>query len=263
MKVRLAVSLINLNEDYEVAPPKADAPLVKLLTEMASVLEGHPSLNNLVPLIGPADFPELEFPSVDAEMTIEVVLCNEPEDLCIILDRGMGEAVGVFANSSGAFDETRWAADKFRVLVACGDEFYKRHVKAERALEHDPWSSLYDLDYLKGALTTLTHEVMHAIEFINHGGGLPPEQVDNAHDEDYFPFSLRDVCSGRGIRTDMPAELSREDADELMEQRVEHLGRELTDWAIDRVSPALVQRCIKAYAPRAPEPSSELYSPGP
>jgi len=262
MKVRLAVSLINLNEDYEVAPPKADAPLVKLLTAMASVLEGHPSLNNLAPLIGPADFPELEFPSVDAEMTIEVVLCNEPEDLSIILDRGMGEAVGVFANSSGAFDETRWAADKFRVLVVCGDEFYKRHVKAERALEQDPWKSQYDLDYLKGAVTTLTHEVMHAIEFINHGGGLSPEQVDNAHDEDYFPFSLRDVCSGRGIRTDMPIELSREDADEFMEQRVEHLGRELTDWAIDRVSPALVQRCIKAYAPRAPEPSSELYSPG-
>jgi hypothetical protein len=174
----------------------------------------------------------------------------------------MDEAVGAFANSSGAFDDTRWAADKFRVLVVCGDEFYKRHVKAERALEKNLWSDQYDLDYLKGAVTTLTHEVMHAIEFISHGGGLSPEQVDNAHDEDYFPFSLRDVCSGKGIRADMPVDLSRENAEEIMEERVEHLGRDLTDWVMDRVSPALVEQCIKAYAPRKPEPVSELDSPG-
>lgn len=262
MKVRLAASLINLPEEYDIAPPKADSPLVKLMTEMASVLEAHPSLSNVTPLTGPDEFPDLVFPLPESELTIEVLLCNEPQDLNTILDQDMGEAIGVFANSSGAFDDTRWAADKFRVLVVCGDAFYKRHVKAQRDLEQDPWSDRYDLDYLKEVATTLTHEVMHAIEFITHGGGLTPEQVDNAHDEDYFPYSLHDVCSGRGIRQDVPADMCRDEVEELMEQRVEHLGTELTDWAIQRVSRASVERCIKAYAPKAPERDDEPYSPG-
>jgi hypothetical protein len=209
MKIKLAVSLLNISDEYEIAPPKADTPLIQLITEMASVLEGHPSLNCLTPLIGPMDFPDLEFLLPGAELTIEVVLCNEPEDLSSILDQDMGEAVGVFANSSGAFDDTRWAADKFRVLVVCGDEFYKRHVKAQRNQEQDPWSNQYDLDYLGGALTTLTHEITHAVEFIAHGGGLTPEQVDESHDEGYFPYNLHDICSGRGIRSDVSPAISR------------------------------------------------------
>lgn len=262
MKVRLEVSLINLPEEYDIAPPKADSPLVKLLTEMASVLEAHPSLSDVIPLTGPSEFPDLEFPPADAEMTIEVVLCEETKDISITLDEDTGGAIGVFAIWSGAFDPTHWAADKFRVMVVCGDEFCERHIKSQIAREGNHRSSQHDLKYLKDALTILTHEVMHAIEFITHGGGLTPEQVDNAHDEGHFPFTLNDVCTGRGIRTDVPTHLTRENAVKLMEQRVEHLGRDLTDWVIDRVSPALVQCCIKAYAPKAPERSSELYSPG-
>lgn len=264
MKIEVNVKLIDLDEDYEISPPNPQSALVQLMTNLVGSLNNHPDLQNVTPLIGSQQFPDIEFPPENSTITIDVVLVNTPEDIPMALDNdNLSDVVGAFATSSGVFDDTRYQADRFRVLVACGDDFYRQFVARERLSEPDPSDGVHDLDYLKATLVTIGHEIAHAVEFITHCGGMTPEEVDLCHDEELIEFDMADGCTGRGMRSDLPQGISPEEADFIMEERVEEKGQEWTEWALNLAPPELVERCLKAYAPPSPDPEPMSLSDGP
>lgn len=262
MQIKLNVQPLSIDDDFDITPAQEGSPLVKLVRAIASAMENHPDLMSVQSLVDPECRNDLAFPNDDEAIEVDVLLCGSHEDIPMIIDSNMVAPLGVFATSSGNFDRERWTADRFRVIVSCDDEYLKGLFLAQRNLESNPNSDRHDHEYLNFYLNTLTHELAHAIEFIAHGGGLTPEEVDNAHDEGLFDWSLQHVCNGQGIRPDMPIHLSAEEADEVMEQRVEAQGMQWLEWALSKVPQSLVTDCLKAYTPKQKRHASELSGPG-
>ena len=120
------------------------------------------------------------------------------------------------------------------------------------------------LPHLKeGVSLSYFDELAHAVEFIVHGAGLTPAQVDDAFDEGVVDISLFDVCSGRGIRDDMEAGLIEQDAAAVMENRVERKGTDWLNWALARLPAKLIQDCAQAYAPRQRHQTIKVDNPAP
>jgi hypothetical protein len=262
MKIKLNVQSLSLDEDYEIAPAKEGTPLTILVRALALALEQHPDLRSVKCLINQASNPDILFPEPDSTVRVDVVLCDKYEDIPSILDNSMEPPLGVFATSSGLFDREKWYADTFRVIVALNERKVRENFRHLRALEMNPKSDMHDQQYLEAYLNTLTHELVHAVEFITHGGGLTPEQVDGVYEDGLLAASVEDVCSGRGLRTDMPAYLSDSTANAMMEDRVEAKGREWLEWAIQKVPAPLVDACLKAYAPKARKRTPEATEMG-
>ena len=141
------------------------------------------------------------------------------------------------------------------MIVGCDELELRKWVREEterdRAADLPPRIETY----ISAFLATITHELAHAIEFIAHGAGLTPSEVDDAFDEGVLDVSVSDVCSGRGIREDMEAGLSDQAATDIMEERVERQGVTWLDWALARVPAELMRECVQAYAPRQRWPS--------
>jgi hypothetical protein len=250
MQIKLNIQSLSIDEEFEIAPAKEGTPLTILVRALALALEQHPDLHSVKSLINQTNNPDILFPDQAGTMRVDIELCDQYEDIPSILDNSMEAPLGVFATSSGLFDQDKWYTDTFRVVVAVNERFLRENFRRQRALEMNPKSDAHDQEYLEAYLNTLTHELAHAVEFITHGGGLTPEQIDGVYEDGLLSASVRDVCSGRGIRADMPAHLSDSEADDIMEDRVEAQGREWLEWAIQKVPAALVEACLKAYAPK-------------
>jgi hypothetical protein len=262
MKIKLDVQSLDLDEDYEAAPAKEGTPLTILVRAIAQALEQHPDLQSVATLTNLNSHPDILFPDQESTVVVEVILCDKSQDIPMILNTDMEAPLGVFATSSGAFDQDSWYADKFRVIVAVNEAALREFFRDQRQLEMDPQSNSHDREYLKAYLNTLPHEIAHAVEFISHGGGLTPDQVDIDCEHGLLDCDMQDICTGRGIRHDMPASLEDDEADDIMEERVEAQGREWLDWALQRVPAPLVEACLKAYAPKPKHFTHEDTGPG-
>jgi hypothetical protein len=262
VQIKLNVQPLSIDDDFDITPVQEGSSLVKLVRAVASAMENHPELKSVQSLVDPKYRNELVFPGDDAVIEVDVLLCGRHEDIPMIIDSSMQAPLGVFATSSGSFDRTRWAADRFRVVMACDEEYLRGFVLSQRDMESNPGSDLHDIEYLSAYLTTLTHEIAHAVEFIAHGGGLTPEEVDNAFDEELFDWPIKHVCNGQGIRQDMSTHLSDEEADEIMEDRVEAQGAKWLEWALTKVPKSMVSDCLKACAPIHKRHAHEVSYPG-
>lgn len=262
MKIKLNVQSLDLDGDYDAAPAKEGTPLAILVRAIAKELEQHPDLEAVITLTNPDTHPDIRFPDQTGEVVVDVVLCDDYHDIPMILNSDMEAPLGVFATSSGAFDHDSWYADKFRVVVAVNETVFRGFFKDQRQLEIDPQSDIHDHEYLEAYLNTLPHELAHAVEFISHGGGLTPDQVDIDFEDGLLDCDMEDICTGRGLRPDMPASLEGDEAVDLMEERVEAQGREWLAWAIKRVPRQLVDACLKAYAPKPKRCTHEDTGPG-
>ncbi|WP_455233471.1 hypothetical protein [Geopseudomonas aromaticivorans] len=229
----------------------ASSPLARLFTAVAQTMNDHPDLQAISGMQPAECYPDIEFPDPQSEISIEVVLCGATDDIPAVLDHDFGgqSPLGAFATSSGLFDTSAWLADRFRVLVSCSEDDLRQHILDERSQEMDPYSGQHDHHYLFSYLNTLTHELRHAVDFIEHGNGLTPSQVDDFNDTGDFEFGLRDVANGRGIRDDVDAELDDDEADNLMEDRVEAAGREWLSWALAKIEPGLFEEALAACTP--------------
>lgn len=234
----------------DLQPLNLDTPLARILKAMVEEMAKHPDLQDVKAILSPSDYLHLEFPPADASINVDVHLCSTLDEINTILDRDVEGCLGVFATTSGYFDRERWTADRFRVLVAC-DENYLRQAMSEMAAEDRAVGHPARHEtYLTSFLITMTHELAHAVEFISHGAGLTPEEIENAWDDGSLELSIADVCSGNRIREDMQEVADDQEAIDIMEDRVEAQGVDWCHWALKRLPPKLLQDCVRAYAPR-------------
>lgn len=241
--IEIQVKPVDVHPDYEIESPASDCPLAKLTTALAQVMETHPDFVQARFEHSVSLFDEIEIP--DRPLKIEVVLCKNVEDVGTLIDNDdLSDCVGAFAISSGLFNPDCWKADTFRVVVPCDMDYLKNFILEERDKEIDPADDRHDLRFLMAYLVTLTHELAHAREFIVHGQGLTPEEIDNYHDAGLIDVDCLDVASGRMIREDM-LEADREESIDIMESRVEEQGRDWLDWALRRVDPGLVESVLE------------------
>lgn len=181
LSIDLHILPVSIDPDYEIEAPSPDCPLAALVRALAQSMAHHPDFR--APLFEPADQRFTELEPADKPRIIEVVLCKNVDDIPILLDSDrLQGAVGAFAISSGLFDTVCWMADAFRVVVPCDLAYLRDFAAGERDKETDPQDDRYDLEYLKAYLVTLTHELAHAREFILHGEGHTPAEIDDAFD---------------------------------------------------------------------------------
>lgn len=260
MKISLKLKGINIHPDYEIDPPDMASPLAKAMQAATDALNSHPALQNIKRLINPANYPDVDFPDPDSEYEIEVVLCKSASDLqtlCDLQQEHEHPPIGYFSINAGAFEPDCYLSDAFRVIVACDEDFYRDFVSKERQEEVDPGSDSYDRDYLAAYLITISHEIVHAIEFIEHGGGFTPHELEALCDDGAFDFCVNDAATGLYARPEMqhlfdadPSEITQ-----AMEDRVEEKGRSLMHWAMSRIPDDLIEECVSSYAPRNAVPA--------
>ena len=255
MKINITTKPIDLHEDYEISPPDMASPLARAMSELTHVLNDHPEFMNVRTLINKNSYPDVLFPSDESVLDVEVVLCGRKDDLFEMSDVPHfedSEMLGFFAVSAGPFDPERYFSNCFRVVVACDEAHYRQFVEEERAQELDPGTSSHDLEYLKAYLVTVTHEISHAVEFIQHGGGFTPHEVMNLCDEGAFEFSVSDVATGLYARKELAKYVFPEDDQEIiqiMEDRVEEKGKALLRWALPKIKLETIEACLETYAP--------------
>src|SRR5690606_26728314 len=138
----------------------------------------------------------------DSTIPVEAILLPNREAFAA-LDVLTTDALGVFATTGTPLEKESYLATRFRVLVLCDEDEFFAYARSEREQEMDPTTDRYDADYVRAYLNTVTHEVAHAVEFISHGHGLTPDQVDIWNDSGELDRDIRDITTGRWIRDDM------------------------------------------------------------
>lgn len=257
MKILLNLKTCQGIDLDDLQPVNLNTPLTRMIKALVEVIGQHPDLQDVQPVLAPTDYLHLEFPALESAQTVDIHLCATSEEIDLILDRNMDNCLGVFATSSGFFDRERWSADRFRVLMACDEQELREHMRLEASEDRDEGRQPRYETYLVAYLITLTHELAHAVEFIRHCAGLTPEEVESSWEDGSLELSVSDVCSGRGIREDMPCDMDENVANEVMEDRVEEQGIEWLEWAIARLPVEYLSDCAKAYAPRQSTSSLE------
>lgn len=234
-----------------------NTPLTRLVLQMATACESLPAFKTPTFRLPEADRVEAELPSVPgSDIEIELVLIDNPELMC---DWDVPDsALGFHALTVGAFERVDGVpySAQHRVVMLVDEQALREHLAESRAEEMDPTSSRYDREHLEAWLITLTHELAHAVEFIENGNGLSPNEAFNLWDEGALSYSLFELESGNGMRIPYDDVATRDVLLEHLEDRIEALGRE---WfhalPIDR---KLIAAVARHYAPK----DLELDGPG-
>lgn len=135
---------------------------------------------------------DLDFPQ-EISINVNFVSPNQKEDLCSYFGFDSEKTLGFYATSTGdGFLDEKYYVDSFEVFVFCPDnDAYFEMVKKNNEYNHeDSDESLFR------CLTTLTHELKHALVFIESSGGLTPHEVDNLCMNGEFDSDIFDCVSG-------------------------------------------------------------------
>ncbi len=223
-------------------PPKSDLKTVKVFS---AILDKLNTLGVYVDNQALKDaYPNLEFPdSVD----VEVILTLNKDIFEHFGDTVMQEqsyadldVLGIHAvtNGDGLFGEDFYA-DKFRVIVMADDKLLEDHINSESHFDLD--AGLGDINdlrlgsYLTAYFNTLTHEIVHTLEFIENSGGMTPHDVDVCFDSGDFDYTVQDCSTGENTMSygEEYEGLDSGDSDDaseivnIMETRVENKGMDL------------------------------------
>ena len=112
--------------------------------------------------------------------------------MCSYFGFDENKTLGFYAVSTGdGFLEEKYHVDSFEVFVFCpsNDEYYKM-------INDNNYSMSGIESSLFSALATVTHEIKHALVFIESSGGLTPHQIDIAYISDEFDNDICDCVSG-------------------------------------------------------------------
>lgn len=175
--------------------------------------------------------PEIEIlpPKEDIEIEVVFIDNNEVFDFFNAPSEGV---VGLHLINSGVFEDIDedYLSKKHRVLVYLNEDMIKNHFLEERLLETDPFSNRYDYEYLSSILTSITHELIHCKEFIEHGNGITPSEAENLNESGDLDLRLKDLSTGNGCLFPYMSEecnVSDNDLVDVMEERVEAAGIKL------------------------------------
>jgi hypothetical protein len=128
---------------------------------------------------------EIEIPS---EVEISVIFSTEP----ILFKLDNVPVLGFHAISDAGFEglEDTGYASEHRAFVHVDSQKLIEHSASERVQESDIDSDRYDGEYVQAVLTTVSHEVFHAIHLIRNCAGLPPSEIQSYFD----PYAEDGAC---------------------------------------------------------------------
>ncbi len=257
ISVALSVRDFEYHDEYDQPPLDPASPLREIFRAMVSLLGDTPEVSSVRSEMGAALYPDLEFPG---SVAVEVVLCSTMEAMHFAWETH-GEPVGIFAVTGGPYEEA--FADKLRIIVPCDEAYLRKWIEEERAGSSavDPYHTDRKSDEraLDAFLVTLTHELEHALDFIRHGGGISPRDIDTLSDCGEIDFDVTDACTGGFIREDMKC-VDLDEHNDLMEERVEAAGRRLFAKIKPRLDPDIYSECLAAYSPASFEDLDDEYS---
>lgn len=173
---------------------------------------------------------ELDFPD---EVTINVnfVSPNQKNELCSYFGFDDNKTLGFYAVTTGdGFLDEKYHVDSFEVFIFCpSNEEYYNIINDNNYSIDSIESSLFS------CLATVTHEIKHALVFIESSGGLTPHQIDMAYMSDEFDNDISDCVSGCNLErledyffTDGYTNKEKS-YNQINEEVVEKEGRELLD----------------------------------
>lgn len=171
-------------------------------------------------------YPEIDFPkSVD----IKILMVDNNEIFHDYFDaESAKKTLGFFnlINSKNILGDTE-TPDEFIVVIEADINNFNRI--------YNQYAKHLDItkeDMLNRYLVTLTHEISHAVEFIENSGGLTPFVVESLFEKDLFEHEVDTCATGYGhskYQKDYEGVDKDDDArvTDIMEDRVELKGRKL------------------------------------
>lgn len=176
-------------------------------------------------------------------VTINIKLTDKPELLKHFIDE---QSFGCFCLTEGdsKFGKKEYAKD-FNTIVLIDVKTYKDIFKMYKERNKSLDDKSLQISYLNSYLNTLTHEVSHAIEFIENSGGLTPYQINQMYNNKESKVSVEKCATGYGFekyKDDFLTAKNKNDVYDLMEDRVEKKGRELL--VSLPINPTLIEKTI-------------------
>lgn len=216
-------------EDESYSFQHQNSVFYKLLIDLIPKLEEkelfkNPQFKNI---LGEAFLEEAK----NKDHEIEIVFFDNKEvfDWCNFDDKCHSGTLGFHAISSGVYEseDSDFLSKKHRVFVYINDESWLEIFTKERQKELNPELNNHDGINLIGMMNTLTHELMHAHEFIINGCGLTPSEVADLVEMDEIEYDVSELSTGHGILYPKSELTERKDIVNRMEERVEEAGDEL------------------------------------
>jgi len=172
------------------------------------------------------NYPDIEFPSM---VDIQILMVDNKELFKDYFnDTSVSKTLGFFnlTNSQHILGKTDIPNDFIVVIESDLNYFNHIHEKYSKSLKvtKEEMLSLYCI--------TLTHEITHALEFIENSGGLTPLQVETLFKQKLFEYDVDKCSTGYGYHNYQKdyIGIDEKDADSIytiMEDRVEAKGRKL------------------------------------
>lgn len=165
--------------------------------------------------------PDIDFPK---EVNIEVILVNGNEIFKQYFDdEDANKTYGLFPVNDGE-DElgNEKFLDKYMVFVDASEKSFKDSIKKYSPKDNENFINMY--------LVTITHELQHALEFIENSGGLTPYKVYKYQKQGRFPYTVDDCCTGFNLPKYKEQYKNITDKDkiyQITEDRVEKNGRDM------------------------------------
>lgn len=138
---------------------------------------------------------DLLFPK-EVVININFVSSSQKEELCAIFDFDSEKTLGFYATSSGdGFIANSYHLNSFEVFVFCpSNEEYFNMIKDNQEYNFETLN-----ESLSRCLVTVTHEIYHALIFIESSGGMTPHEVDMVYNSDEFDNDISDCICGCNI----------------------------------------------------------------
>jgi hypothetical protein len=227
MKIDINVEIYD-RKDSELNSVNIDDPRIKLITSLCKQIEQSNEFKLVKPMINSSDYPDISFPNEN--LTIKVLLIGDSEFFEFFEAHNINEGesplgMSLLTTGDGLLDETFYMREHV-VAINMEESFYLKLLKEDRKLNIDPYQDKNDGDIMYSWLNTVSHELQHSKEFIEHGAGFTPHEINNLYEEG-FDFDVFDVSTGYSIISDYDEGFSLDDVDSIinkMEERVESNG---------------------------------------
>lgn len=250
MKINVQALEFPCHEELDCPPLDERCPLVILARAVVEHIRLHPEVQEVASLVSPESYPEVDFPCTREgfRADIDILLASSRE---VLNEWTSGdEVLGVFLATAGVLEPDAFFSRRLQVLVPCDVERLRAHIEEERSWCMPDRFEQSDRLALEAFLTTLTHELAHAVDFARHAGGLSPHDVDVLFDAGLIDFDVGDACTGLVVRPEMDHLFGEPEAASLhMEERVEDQGRRWLTWALNKVPQSMIDACLAAAAP--------------
>lgn len=164
---------------------------------------------------------DIDFPK---EVNVEVILVNGNEIFKQYFDdEDANKTYGLFpVNDEKDELGNEKFLDKYMVFVDASEKSFKDSIKKYSPKDNENFINMY--------LVTITHELQHALEFIENSGGLTPYKVNKYQKQGKFPYTVDDCCTGFNLPKYKEQYKNITDKDkiyQITEDRVEKNGRDM------------------------------------